>query len=111
VTPTPTLTFTCTICGEPSTDICIFCTKDSCGNHLCDKCRRCSDCCECEVHLDEHPEAANLPPQAAHREPASAAGPVTEPLASGNTALGEPAVSPGPADDPPGTPEPRPVDS
>jgi transcription elongation factor Elf1 len=43
--------FTCSICGEPSAEICVFCTKDACGNHRCDRCKRCSDCCECEVPL------------------------------------------------------------
>jgi len=33
--------------------ICARCTKDACDNHLCDKCLRCSDCCECEVALVE----------------------------------------------------------
>ena len=47
--------FTCHICAEPSTQICVFCTKDACANHLCLKCHRCSDCCECEVRLDEEP--------------------------------------------------------
>lgn len=42
------MTFTCTICGEPSTDICVYCTKDCCANHRCEKCLRCSDCCECD---------------------------------------------------------------
>ena len=42
-------TFTCSICGETSRDICIYCTKDACGNHLCDRCHRCSDCCACEM--------------------------------------------------------------
>ena len=46
-------TFTCSICGETSRDICVFCTKDACTNHLCDRCRRCSDCCQCEVALLE----------------------------------------------------------
>jgi hypothetical protein len=55
VTPT-TLTFTCSICGEPSVSICVYCTKDGCPNHLCERCLRCSDCCECELRLDEHPE-------------------------------------------------------
>jgi hypothetical protein len=48
---TPTLTFTCSICGEPSKDICVYCTKDACRNHRCNRCKRCSDCCECEVPL------------------------------------------------------------
>ncbi len=45
--------FICSICGEESTRICVRCTKDACNNHLCDKCLRCSDCCECEVALTE----------------------------------------------------------
>jgi hypothetical protein len=45
---TETATFTCSICGEPSTGICVFCTKDTCDNHLCEKCGKCSDCCSCE---------------------------------------------------------------
>ena len=43
--------FTCSICGEPSTQICAYCTKDTCGNHRCVRCKRCSDCCECEFPL------------------------------------------------------------
>jgi hypothetical protein len=63
--------FTCSICGEESTRICVRCTKDACDNHLCEKCRKCSDCCECEVALTPqvhesvrevlHPEAAVEP--------------------------------------------------
>jgi len=53
---TPTLTFTCSICGEPSGNICVYCTKDACGNHLCERCHKCSDCCECEVRLEAQPE-------------------------------------------------------
>jgi hypothetical protein len=45
--------FTCSICEEESTRICVACTKDSCDNHLCEKCKRCSDCCGCEVTLVE----------------------------------------------------------
>lgn len=55
---TNTLTFTCSICGEPATLICSYCTKDACSNHLCEKCGRCSDCCECEVPLDGPAEPA-----------------------------------------------------
>jgi hypothetical protein len=51
---TDVLTFSCSICGEGSTRICVFCTKDTCNNHLCDRCRRCSDCCECTVPLEEN---------------------------------------------------------
>jgi len=60
--------FTCSICGEESTRICVRCTKDACDNHLCEKCRRCSDCCECEVKLSEPlPEPAH---PAIHAAPA-----------------------------------------
>jgi hypothetical protein len=53
--------FTCTICEEESTRICIACTKDTCGNHLCEKCRRCSDCCDCELRLDVSEDAPAEP--------------------------------------------------
>jgi hypothetical protein len=46
--------FFCSICAEESTRICARCTKDTCSNHICDKCGRCSDCCECEVTLSEY---------------------------------------------------------
>ncbi len=65
---TPTLTFTCSICGEQSTSICVYCTKDACPNQLCDRCRRCSDCCECDIKLEEHPEY-DLPVDDAPPEP------------------------------------------
>lgn len=55
--PSVTHEYTCSICGEPSTEICHYCTKDACANHLCQKCRYCSDCCHCEIPLDEHEEA------------------------------------------------------
>lgn len=54
-----TPTFVCSICSEPATDLCVYCTKDACANHLCVKCHRCSDCCECEIPLEaleEEPE-------------------------------------------------------
>lgn len=47
------LAFVCSICGESSTQICVYCTKDACSNHCCERCRRCSDCCECELRLDD----------------------------------------------------------
>lgn len=53
--------FACSICEQESTKICVFCTKDSCDNHLCPRCGCCSDCCECEVPLNEvasHPHVA-----------------------------------------------------
>ncbi len=43
--------FVCSICGEAATQICVRCTKDACANHICEKCLRCSDCCECELAL------------------------------------------------------------
>jgi hypothetical protein len=51
--------FMCSICGEEAGRICARCTKDACGNHLCEKCFRCSDCCECELALSDTPH--NLP--------------------------------------------------
>ena len=57
--------FACSICEQESTKICAFCTKDACDNHLCERCGCCSDCCECDVPLDDataHPHAA--PPEA-----------------------------------------------
>jgi hypothetical protein len=57
----PTAVFTCSICGEASTNICSFCTKDACSNHRCERCKRCSDCCECEYPLSaEEPVVAEV---------------------------------------------------
>ncbi len=50
---TETTTFTCSICGEPSADICLYCTKDACPNHCCEKCGRCSDCCQCDFRRQQ----------------------------------------------------------
>jgi len=49
----PAMQFECSICGEASQQICGWCTKDACQNHLCAKCLRCSDCCDCEQFRDE----------------------------------------------------------
>jgi hypothetical protein len=57
--------FTCSICGEPSTNICAYCTKDACANHRCVRCKRCSDCCECEVPLSAEEAAPEPEPAAA----------------------------------------------
>jgi len=46
-----TAVFACSICGEPSSEICAYCTKDTCRNHRCARCKRCSDCCECAEPL------------------------------------------------------------
>ena len=85
--------FTCSICDQESTKICLQCTKDTCGNHLCAKCNRCSDCCGCDVPLTK-PEQAPVEPPAAV---ASIGG--TEPL-PGAEPLAEPAGVP--AEDVPG---------
>lgn len=45
--------FACSICEQESTRICAFCTKDACGMHICEHCGCCSDCCSCDVPLDE----------------------------------------------------------
>jgi hypothetical protein len=49
--------FICSICEEQSTRICVRCTKDTCSNHLCEKCGACSDCCDCEIHIDQEEPA------------------------------------------------------
>jgi hypothetical protein len=56
MSPTEALisTLTCSICSEPSEEICVYCTKDTCGNHLCTKCHRCSDCCDCEQRATQN---------------------------------------------------------
>jgi hypothetical protein len=101
--------FQCSICGEESTRICVLCTKDACSNHLCEKCARCSDCCECEVALYEEskgpswgsaraavravteskapePESATPLVVESHAEPVAAvaveAAPIAEPVAA-----------------------------
>ena len=50
---TDTPTFACSICGEPSTTLCVHCTRDTCDNHLCSRCHRCSDCCNCEQRRNQ----------------------------------------------------------
>lgn len=75
-----TAIFICSICGEPSSDICAYCTKDACKNHRCHRCKRCSDCCECEAPLS----AAEV-----EVEPAPAPSPAPEATA----AVDQPAVA------------------
>lgn len=83
--------FACSICEQESTRICAFCTKDACENHICERCGCCSDCCQCEVPLDEHAHVqAEAPPECA-------AAPPAEPLISGET---PPAIQPQPLDEP-----------
>lgn len=45
------LPYDCYICGEGSKEICVYCTKDCCELHRCERCLRCSDCCLC--HLEQ----------------------------------------------------------
>lgn len=93
--------FTCSICGEESTRICVWCTKDACDNHICEKCGRCSDCCECEVRLSEPAreiarpvvKAAEAEPEASGQEPEPAADPTG--VAQLETADGEDAEGSG----------------
>lgn len=113
--------FQCSICDEVSTRICVRCTKDACENHLCEKCLKCSDCCECEVALDATPriaptvhtppapesevevetDAAALAAPASSEEPELEAGPVLAPSSSGEP---EPEaallLAPSPSDEP-----------
>jgi hypothetical protein len=44
--------YSCSICEQASTSICVACTKDTCDDHLCLICKSCSDCCQHEVRLD-----------------------------------------------------------
>jgi len=71
-----TAVFTCSICGEPSSEICTYCTKDACRNHRCARCKRCSDCCECEEPLSaaevEEPVVAEAPAAAPAEAPPEA---------------------------------------
>jgi len=48
--------FACSICEQESKRICVCCTKDACDNHICRRCGCCSDCCECDLPLDEAAE-------------------------------------------------------
>jgi hypothetical protein len=69
--------FACSICEEESTRICVHCTKDTCSNHLCEKCGCCSDCCNCEVPLEDHTHAEPMYVETVHPPPAQ---PESEPL-------------------------------
>ncbi|MFZ0932969.1 MAG: hypothetical protein WB579_26280 [Bryobacteraceae bacterium] len=96
--------FHCSICDEPSTRICVRCTKDACDNHICEKCLRCSDCCECEVALNATRRVAPIvhtPPApepeleavTEDRTASAAEPPASEAPASDPAALAEPCVS------------------
>lgn len=91
--------FRCSICGEPSTDICVYCTKDACGNHRCERCKRCSDCCECDLPLSAEEQHEDIPEtfeavghaQPHHPESPIPAEPATTPNApaAADTQLGD----------------------
>jgi len=74
---TTTMPFVCSICEEQSTRICVKCTKDTCANHLCEKCGACSDCCDCEIRLQE--ETAESTHLAGPHEPAPHPHPMPDP--------------------------------
>ncbi len=99
--------FQCSICEEPSTRICVRCTKDACENHLCEKCLKCSDCCECEVTLEAAPRTAPVVHTAPEPEPAPTPAPSEEagPEAEG-VPLPEPSLSDAPELIPAAEPEP-----
>ena len=61
--------FVCSICEEESTRICVLCTKDTCSNHLCEKCGSCSDCCDCDVPLVEFMETPTVHVEPVASEP------------------------------------------
>ena len=114
----PPMPFTCSICGEESTRICVRCTKDACDNHLCEKCLRCSDCCECEVTLSD--AARGLPVASARSAihsadatPTPAPEPASEPASEPEEPQAfpdpGPLADPGPLPDPEGGAEPGPA--
>jgi hypothetical protein len=75
---TTTMPFVCSICEEESTRICVKCTKDTCANHLCEKCAACSDCCDCEIHLED--EGPHEPEPHPHPMPDPDDDPEPEPI-------------------------------
>ena len=87
------LTFTCSICGEPSRDICVACTKDACHNHRCERCKRCSDCCGCDVPLS----AAEAEAEIQHYAPSE---PHMQEAEVQEAELPEPSLYPTPAPEP-----------
>jgi hypothetical protein len=74
-----TMPFVCSICEEQSTRICVRCTKDTCANHLCEKCGACSDCCDCEIRLDFHDTEGPHDPDEPRPHPMPDPDPAPEP--------------------------------
>jgi hypothetical protein len=91
--------FMCSICGEEAGRICARCTKDVCANHICEKCLRCSDCCECEVALTE---------TAQNSIPLTSARSVFRSVTGGPKQEPDPQPEPGPEPDPFPIDEPEP---
>jgi len=89
----------CSICGEESTRICRRCTKDACDNHICERCLRCSDCCECEVALRE---PVHEPARAAIRAAVATAKAEPEPGAEPEAPQPMPDAAPLPPEEEPG---------
>ena len=94
--------FSCSICEQESTRICGFCTKDACDMHICERCGCCSDCCQCEVPLDEPvhahaeapPEHAAVPPEpVAEASQPESTGIEPEPLAAWDHVEAQPTTS------------------
>ena len=83
--------FTCSICGEASSNICSYCTKDACSNHRCERCKRCSDCCECEVPLSaEEPVLPELAVESIPESEAILAEPVAPEVSATELSTPEP---------------------
>jgi hypothetical protein len=87
--------YSCNICAEESMRICVRCTKDACDNHICDRCRRCSDCCECEIALDAGPRESVRPVVREAISPPHPA-PIPDPEPEPEPALPEPDPDPAP---------------
>jgi len=80
--------------------ICARCTKDACDNHLCEKCLRCSDCCECDLALYQAPrEPVRMVVRAALTEsgPNPEPEPEPQPPGPGPDPDQSPVEGPGPA--------------
>ncbi len=74
-----TMPFVCSICEQQSTRICVRCTKDTCANHLCEKCGACSDCCDCEIRLSLHADEGPHDPDEPKPHPMPDPDPAPEP--------------------------------
>jgi hypothetical protein len=90
--------FACSICDQESTRICEYCTKDTCADHLCAGCLRCSDCCECDVPLTVEPNGIPAVPDHIAPEPVMAEiASITEEADQQPAAVPEQGQAPAPA--------------